>query len=363
MVERFERIFAERVGARHAVAVSSGTAALHVACLAAGLDADGYALTSPITFSATANAVVYCSAEVGLADINAGSLGLDPAAVARAKTPRGRLDALLPVHLAGLADDMGPLRTAAAQSVIIEDASHALGGVYPSGRPVGCGEASDMTVFSFHPVKPITSGEGGMVATNDDGLAQRLRLLRNHGIERDPANFLDPAQARPDGAAVAPWYQEQQLLGFNYRMSDIHAALGLSQLGKLDRFLARRREIAARYDAAFADVPGLAIYQAGADSRARSALHLYVLGFDFAELGTTRTELMLRLKEQGIGSQVHYLPIYRHPYYRARLGDVSARFPAAEEYYARSLSIPFFHGMRDNEVERVVSAVTETCGG
>ena len=304
VVERFERIFAERVGARHAVAVSSGTAALHVACLAAGLDADGYALTSPITFSATANAVVYCSAEVGLADINAGSLGLDPAAVARAKTPRGRLDALLPVHLAGLADDMGPLRTAAAQSVIIEDASHALGGVYPSGRPVGCGEASDMTVFSFHPVKPITSGEGGMVATNDDGLAQRLR-----------------------------------------------------------RFLARRREIAARYDAAFADVPGLAIYQAGADSRARSALHLYVLGFDFAELGTTRTELMLRLKEQGIGSQVHYLPIYRHPYYRARLGDVSARFPAAEEYYARSLSIPFFHGMRDNEVERVVSAVTETCGG
>ncbi len=363
VVERFEAAVADRVGAQHAVAVSSGTAALHIACLAAGAATGHHGLTSAITFSATANALLYCGSDAGLVDIDSKTLGMEAASLERALAKHPETDIILPVHIAGLAGDVKKLRELAGGRKIIEDASHALGAIYSSGEPVGCCADSDMAVFSFHPVKPITSGEGGMIVTNDEDVAAKLRLLRNHGIEKNANRFIDEEQAYPDTDSVAGWYQEQQLLGFNYRMSDIHAALGLSQLHKLDRFIARRREIVARYDEAFSKPAGIQPLQMSPQARANSALHLYIVTFDFAALHKNRTDLMRRLLERGVGSQVHYLPIYRHPFYRERLGDVAAEFENAESYYASCLSLPLFQDMTDDEVEHVILAVKETCDG
>ena len=214
-----------------------------------------------------------------------------------------------------------------------------------------------MSVFSFHPVKTITTGEGGAVITNDGELARRLRALRSHGIERDAARFVG-AEIREDGR-VKPWLYEQQMLGFNYRMTDIQAALGLSQLGKLDRFLERRCAIARRYDEAFSKLPHICLPQSAPRDRARSGHHLYIALFDFATMRTTRTSFMAKLRERGIGSQVHYIPVYRQPYYAARYGLDQVAFPAAESYYSRCLSLPFYPGLTDEDVEYVVTVVTD----
>jgi UDP-4-amino-4,6-dideoxy-N-acetyl-beta-L-altrosamine transaminase len=363
IVERFEKIVAERVGARHAIAVSSGTAALHVAALAAGVNQDTFALSPALTFSATANAILYCGGDTGLIDIDAVTLSTSPDDLARRLESRPDTKVVLPVHMAGLAQDPSVVRSIVKQRIVIEDASHALGAFYPNGIPVGGSPDVDMTVFSFHPVKPITTGEGGMITTNDDELARRLRLFRNHGIERSPERLVNKAQAYGAGGRRAPWYQEQQYLGFNYRMSDIHAALGLSQLNKLDRFIARRREIASYFDSALKNIAALRPYHADKSDRARSSHHLYIVDIDFAKIGSDRIAVFNRLQQLGVGCQVHYLPIYRHPFYQKRLGDVANDFPAVETYYRGCMSIPFFQGLTDEEVEHVACSLIEVCGG
>jgi dTDP-4-amino-4,6-dideoxygalactose transaminase len=217
-----------------------------------------------------------------------------------------------------------------------------------------------MTTFSFHPVKTITTGEGGAVLTNDDELARKLRRLRSHGIERDSSRFT--GKDFLEGNVVKPWYYEQQDLGFNYRMTDIQAALGFSQLSKLDRFVARRREIAARYDEAFSDLPGVELPQSSSQQRARSAHHLYILMFDFEALNTTRSAVMWKLRNCGIGTQVHYIPVYQLPYYAENFPVDFGRYPAAERYYAACLSIPMHPGLTDEDVEYVIENIKQSMG-
>ncbi len=355
-VPRFEDALAEMVGARHAIAVSSGTAALHIACLAAGLAPGERGVTQALTFVASANGMRYCGAESDLLDVGADDLTLVPEQVEAYLRRHPDTRVVMPVHFGGLAGRSAELRAAAGDRVVIEDASHALGGHYADGGAVGCGAHADMTVFSFHPVKPVTTAEGGAVVTNDDRLAKLLRMLRNHGIEREADGWEDRDAAFEDGEAL-PWYYEQQLLGFNYRMNDLQAALGLAQLSKLPRFLNRRREIAARYDALFADLPGVSLVQNQPEQRARSGHHLYVLRFDFDALGLTRRQLMGRLSEAGIGTQVHYIPVYRQPYFRRHGAPAPSAFPVIESYYDEALSIPFYPELTDETVDRVAAAV------
>lgn len=360
-VERFEAALAERVGAKFAVAVSSGTAGLHIACLAAGLGPGDRGLTAAITFAASSNCLLYAGAEAGFVDIDGNALAMAPAALEQALEAAPKTKAIIPVHLAGLALGSAEVRALAKGRVVIEDAAHAVGGTYPCGKPIGCGAYSDMSVFSFHPVKTITTGEGGAVVTNDSELARRLRLLRSHGIERDASRFVGGDER--EGGQVKPWLYEQQMLGFNYRMTDIQAALGLSQLAKLDRFLHRRRAIARRYDEAFGRLPHVLLPQSSSFDRASSGHHLYVALFDFAAIGKTRTAFIAQLRERGIGSQVHYIPVYRHPYYRQRYGVDPAMFPNAERYYSRCLSLPFYPDMTDEDAERVIAAVSDLVSG
>jgi UDP-4-amino-4,6-dideoxy-N-acetyl-beta-L-altrosamine transaminase len=357
MVERFERAVAERVGARHAVAVNSATSGLHIACLAARIGAGSETVTAPITFVASANCVRLCGGSVHLADIDRNSLSLSPTALKRTLAAYPAVKAVMPVHFGGLASHAAELRKIAGSRLLIEDAAHSFGGYYEDGRPVGSGAYADMSVFSFHPVKPITTGEGGAVVTNDNELARLLRLFRSHGIEREPARLVGLADEGTD--TPPPWYYEQQELGLNYRLTDLGAALGVSQIKKLDRYLARRREIAMHYDEQWRGLPHLAIPQSAPGERARSGLHLYVVRFDYAGLGMTRQAVMDELRKSGVGSQVHYIPVYRQPYHSD--GIDRAAFPESEAYYRECLSIPLHPGLTETEVERVVGAVRTLC--
>lgn len=341
----FEADIASYVDAKHCVAVSSATAGLHIAMAALDLSG-GEGITSPNTFVATSNAMAYVGLDPVFADIDPETFNLSPAAARAAVTERTRL--IAPVHFAGLPADMEALSLVAQDHglAMIEDAAHAIGSDYASGGRVGNGRFSAMTVFSFHPVKSMTTGEGGAITTNDDALYERLMLLRSHGITRDPARLSE---------APGSWWYEQHLLGFNYRMTDIQAALGSSQLRKLDRFTARRREIIAQYRAGLAGVNWLTLPSDAAEQRV--CYHLFVGRFDFAAMGRTRAEVMAALAAEGVGSQVHYIPVYRQPWYAARQGDQVGRFAASEAYYDQCLSLPLYPAMSNEDVERVIAAV------
>lgn len=353
----FERLIADYVGARYAVSVANGTAALHLACLAAGLGPGDTLVTSPNTFLASANCALYVGARPMFCDIDPETLNLDPRALEAAFTISHSVKAVVPVHFAGLPCDMEAIgRVARANgAAVIEDACHALGATYRDGSRVGNCRRSDMTVFSFHPVKLIAAGEGGIITTNDEKLHRKLLLLRNHGMTRNELELTDAAQAF-DGDVANPWYYEMQDLGYNYRITDVQCALAISQLAKLPRFLERRRAIAQHYDEALHGLTAIELPQRG--ERERSANHLYVTRMDFGRLGLTRGELMLELRAQGIGSQVHYIPVPYQPYYRQH-GLGTGSWPHAERYYQEALTIPLYFGMSDADVAAVVAAVTK----
>jgi perosamine synthetase len=346
-VGEFEDAFAAWVGAEYAVSFSSGTAALHGAAFAAGLKAGDEAITSPMTFAATANCVLYQGAMPVFADVSADTLNLDPEGVAARITPRTR--AILPVDYAGHPADLNAILELAARHgmVVIEDACHALGAEYRRRRTGGI---AHMTVFSFHPVKHLTTGEGGMVTTDRADCAEALRRFRNHGISSD-------ARKRQ---AEGRWHYEMVLLGFNYRLTDIACALGMSQLKKLETNLLRRREIAARYATAFRDLAGVTPLTVRAD--VRPAWHLYPIRLNLEKLTADRAQVFRALRAENIGVNVHYIPVHRHPYYRDRFGYRGGEYPIAEDAYERLISLPMFHGMTDEDVEDVVRAVCKVVG-
>jgi len=340
-VMEFETAFAKAVGADHAVAVSSGTAALHAAAFAAGIGPDDEVITTPMTFAATANCIRYQGGTVVFADVRKDTLNLDPAKVEALVTPKTK--AIITVDYTGQPSDMDEFNALAFRHhlTVIEDASHALGAMY-CGRRVG--SLAHMTTFSLHPVKHITTGEGGMVATDDPDMAARLRMFRTHGITTEFR------QRETEGS----WFYEMTELGFNYRLTDLQAALGLSQLGKLAGWIARRRAIAARYTAAFAALPEIETPAALQDRE--PAWHLYVIRLNLDRLRVGRSELFRALRAENIGVNVHYIPVPWHPYYQG-LGYKKGGWPVAENEYERMISLPIFPGMTDRDVEDVSAAV------
>ena len=365
LVERFEAALATAIGARHAVACANGTAALHLTALALGLGPGDRVIVPAVTFAGTANAVRHTGAEVVFADVDADTGLLTPATLMEALTRAGGgVRAIYPVHLAGQTVDMAAIGAIcrARGLALVEDAAHALGTVAggPDGpEPVGSGTTADMAIFSFHAVKTVTTGEGGAVTTADAALAERVRLLRNHGIVRAPDGFQDRELGfAPDGRPN-PWYYEIAEIGFNYRLTDVQCALGLSQLAKLDRFVARRAALVERYRRVLAPLAPL-VRQMPAVAGCRPGWHLLVALIDFAAAGVDRGTVMRRLADAGIGSQVHYMPLHLHPYYRDRYGAVS--LPGAEAYYGRALSLPLHPGMVDEDVDRVVTALGAALG-
>ncbi|MDT8903905.1 UDP-4-amino-4,6-dideoxy-N-acetyl-beta-L-altrosamine transaminase [Anaeroselena agilis] len=352
-VKEFEDKVARYCGARHAVAVNSATSALHIACLAAGLAPGDTLWTSPNTFIASANAALYCGAEVDFVDIDPRTYNISVACLESklaAAEKAGKLPkAVVPVDFAGQSCEMEQIRALADRYgfTVIEDAAHAIGGRYGERKTGDCAYA-DMTVFSFHPVKVITTGEGGMVLTNNDELYGRLARLRSHGITRDPAEM--------SGGSDGPWYYQQLDLGYNYRMTDLQAALGSSQMDRIDQFVARRREIAARYTREFASLPVITPYQR---PETRSAWHLYVLCLDPARTAKSRSEVFARLVALGIGVNVHYIPVHTQPYFRRRFGFQPNICPNALAYYDACLSLPIFPGLTDDMQTHVIASVKE----
>lgn len=337
-VEEFERVVAEYVGAKYAVAVSNGTAALHIACLAAGISPGDEVITTPITFAASANCILYCGGTPVFADIDPDTYNIEPDNIRKKVTPQTK--ALIPVHFAGQPCDMDAIHEIAKEYhlIVIEDGAHALGAEY-KGRKIGA--LSDMTIFSFHPVKSITTGEGGMVITNDEKLYQKLRMFRGHGITRDIVQL-----KYNEGL----WYYEQQLLGFNYRITDIQCALGISQMKKLDKFLKRRRALVYRYNEAFRNCEDIVIpYQR---EETDSGWHLYVIQV----LNHDRKQIFERLRENGIGVNVHYIPVYKHPYYREN-GYLEEYCGNAEEVYKHMISLPLYPLLTNEEQDIVVANV------
>ena len=346
-VAEFEEAFAAWVGAKHAVSFSSGTAALHGAAFAAELKAGDEAITTPMTFAATANSVLYQGATPVFADVSTDTLNLDPAQVSERITDRTR--AVLPVDYAGHPADLDAIREVAASNgcIVIEDASHAPGAEYKRRR---AGSIADMTVFSFHPVKHLTTGEGGMVTTDRGDFAETLRRFRNHGISSEGRQ----RQSR------GHWHYEMVLLGFNYRLTDIASALGLSQLKKLDENLARRREIAGRYTAALRDLEGVTVPAVRMD--VNPAWHLYPIRVNPEKLSAGRARIFRALRAENVGVNVHYIPVHLHPYYRDRFGYAAGAYPIAENAYGRLISLPMFHGMTDEDVDDVIRALRKIVG-
>ena len=366
-VAAFEKKVADYVGAKYAVAVSNGTAALHVACLAAGIGEGDEVITTPITFAASANCVLYCGGTPVFADIDPDTYNISPEELEKKITSRTK--AIIPVHYTGQPCDMDAILEIAHKHnlLVVEDGAHALGAAY-KGKKIG--SIADMTCFSFHPVKPVTTGEGGMIVTDNEELYRRLVLYRSHGITRDKdmmQQYEDQLQQSSDpalqeaadmlrGDVIDPggWYYQQLELGYNYRITDISCALGASQMDKLDHFLERRRQIAKKYDEAFADIPQIKIpwQQEGC----QSGWHLYMI----QTMERSRREVFEGLRQAGIGVNVHYIPVYRHPYYQ-RNGYAGVHCLNAEAFYERAISLPIFPGLTGQQQDYVIEHVIKEC--
>ena len=355
-VPAFEKAVSDFCNVQYAIAVNSATSALHIACLALGVGPGDCVWTSPITFVASANCALYCGAKVDFVDIDPLTYNMNVDALRQKLDQAERAGSLpklvIPVHLCGQPCDMSEIHALSRRYGfrVIEDASHAIGGKY-RGEPIGNCRYSDITVFSFHPVKIITTGEGGMALTNDAQLAKSMQLLRSHGITRDPAEMTH----EPDG----PWYYQQIALGFNYRMTDLQAALGRNQMKRLDEFVASRHFIAKRYDELLEDLPVIAPWQ---HPDSYSALHLYVIRLKLDIIGKTHQEVFEALRFSGIGVNLHYIPVYRQPYYN-RLGFKEGHCQEAERYYAEVISLPMYPGLTEiqqNEVVKELRKVTNT---
>ncbi|WP_413718475.1 UDP-4-amino-4,6-dideoxy-N-acetyl-beta-L-altrosamine transaminase [Silicimonas sp. MF1-12-2] len=347
-IPEFEAAVAKAAGAPHCVAANSATSALHIACRALDLGPGDLMWTSPITFVASANVGHLCGADVDFVDIEPGTFNLSATALAdklaQAKKA-GRLPKIImPVHMCGQSADMDAIGSLAREFGIsvIEDASHAIGGRF-GNRPVGDCQHSDITVFSFHPVKIVTTAEGGAATTQDPRLAQRMELFRSHGVTRDETLY--------EGASHGPWYYQQVELGLNYRMTDLQAALGVAQMARLDEYVARRNALADRYDRLLGDLP---LDRPERLDRAYSAFHLYVIRVD----GARRRQVFDHLRANGIGANVHYIPVHTQPYWR-RFGFDDGQFPVAENYYARAISIPLYPTMSEDDQDTVVRVLTE----
>jgi len=355
LVPAFEQRVAGYCGADYSVAVNSATSALHLACLALGVGQGDLVWTTPITFVASANCARYCGADVDFVDIDPRTynLSVDRLSEKLAEAERsGRLPkVVIPVHLCGQPCDMKGIHALSKRYGfrIIEDASHAIGGKY-CNEAIGNCRYSDITVFSFHPVKIITTGEGGMALTNDAGLAKQMQLLRSHGITRD----VDDMTHQPDG----PWYYQQIELGFNYRMTDMQAALGLSQMDRLDEFVAGRHVIARRYDELLGSLPLLTPWQS---QDSYSGLHLYVVRLDLAQCDKSHFEVFAALRAGNIGVNLHYIPVYLQPYY-SELGFNPGHCPEAEKYYAEAVSLPMYPGLSEAHQDKVVSTLMQAVG-
>ena len=349
-IEQFERRVADYCGAKYAVAVCNATAALHISCLAAGLGKGDVLWTTPITFVASANCALYCGSDVDFVDIDAKTYNMNADLLGkklRTAKAEGKLPKMvIPVHLAGQSCDMRRIRALADEYgfAITEDASHAVGADYLDTK-VGSCAFSDMTVFSFHPVKIVTTGEGGMVLTNDTALYEKLRLYRSHGITRDPKYMTHES----DG----PWYYQQIALGFNYRMTDMQAALGCSQMDRLDEFVARRRALAARYDTLLQGLPVVTPYVM---TEAHPSWHIYIIRINHEQIGKTKQQVFEEMKKRGIALNLHYIPVHRQPYYE-KLGFYRGDFLQSEKYYEEAFTLPLFYELTDEQQNYIVESL------
>lgn len=351
-IERFEQCVADYCGEKYAVAVCNATAALHIACRAAGLGAGDILWTSPITFVASANCARYCGADVDFVDIDPNTYNMSVDALEeklrRAKAENKLPKVVVPVHLAGQSCEMKRIHALAEEYgfTILEDASHAVGADYLDTKVGGC-VFSDMTVLSFHPVKIVTTGEGGMILTNNRDLYEKLTLYRSHGITRDPEKMTH--------AADGPWYYQQIDLGYNYRMTDLQAALGYSQMQRLDAFVARRREIAARYDELLRDLPLTTPYVM---EGAAPSWHIYIVRLDFARIGKPKEQIFSEMKKRGVVLNLHYIPVHLQPYYE-ELGFAKGDFPQSEAYYEEALTLPLYYDLTDAQQDQIVHALKD----
>jgi len=368
-VSEFEGKVADYVGAKYAVAVSNGTAALHLACIALKLGEGDEVITTPNTFVATSNSILYVSARPVFVDIDEQTLNIDINKIEQTIIDSENIKAIFPVHFAGLPCDMAKIKQLADkyELAIVEDAAHALGATYSNGSKVGNCQYSNMTCFSFHPVKGIAAGEGGMITTNDQALYLKLTLLRSHGITK--GNFEFPGISYPDNSLINKnealengelkrWYYEMQYLGYNYRITDIQCALATSQMDKIDLFLDARRLMAKFYDQAFAETPNITPLQD--HGRDNSSHHIYVVSVDFDKIGISRHQFMQKLADQGVGSQVHYIPVVSQPYYED-MGYQIEQHPLTSKYYQNTLSIPLYYGLSGTEQKLVVSSIKALC--